>query len=559
MKKEDHRRLLEQAAMATMERIRRDREKAPGKLKHLFSYLEENIFDRNLDVTRMRRACGVRDNSLSIYFTEATGRAPRTYIAELRVETAAALIRDTDLRMWIISNLTGFSHQVVLNRNFKRFFEMTPMAFRLGARKIIAKGHSPTIGTPSVAELRKAIAHEQKATSELFMHIRYPNSSECADRETQSDLFFEKLAFPENAIEAIKVEEAWEFLKEKPWVEQRTIIHDRIVFPTPILFHYLREKSIPEGRDNRKLGVHLAELAMHSLGITEYISGKELLNLRAQGWIWLGNARRLADDLNGAEAAFSIAASYLEQEKEDSQVQAEYYSMKTSLRLWQRRIAEATELNRRALSMLRAIGNPRDIGTSLIIGGYLYYRAGKDEESIAYSEEALKHLNGQTEPYLEFAATYNLTTAYVKTGALEKAKGMLPRLRELIEIAHAGAASAHFLQWLESQIADASNEFILAAGLYHAARAGFLKLDQNIEAALVSLDLALLNWRHGRLGEVRELTLKVIPLLEAIQYHEEAAAGMKMLQSAIEKDALTRTVLEKTREYLENIRLDPWT
>ncbi len=96
------------------------------------------------------------------------------------------------------------------------------------------------------------------------------------------------------------------------------------------------------------------------------------------------------------------------------------------------------------------------------------------------------------------------------------------------------------------------------AAVGQAARDGFLKVGQNIQAALVSLDFALHCWKHGRLTQVRELILGIIPLLEAIQFHEEAAAGLKLLQSAIENDAMTQTVLKEVREYLERIRLDTW-
>ncbi len=566
MKKENHRLLLEQAARATMERIRLDREKAPDKFKHLFFYLEDNLFDRNLDINQMRRDCRIRDNSLSIFFTEVAGTPPQSYILERRMETAAALIRDTDIPMWNISKLIGFSQQTLLTRNFRKRYEMTPMAFRSGIRAIIAEaGGRPTAEMPSVDELRKAVSSGIKSQDalEIIMRIQHSRLQECTpapttDRGSQRDLPLEKLTFSDKTLESIKAEVAWEFIREKPWAEQRAIIRERLKFSTPALFHHLRNKCIPEGRNDRKFGVHLAELAMQALSVTEYVTGKELLNLRAQGWVWLGNARRLTDDLNGADAAFSIAEAYLVQEIGKPSVRAEYYSMKTSLRLWQRKTEEACELNARALSMFRDLGETREIATSLIIGAFLHQRTGNDDLSIAYSNEALELLRDKSEYELEFAATLNLTSAYVKIGSLEQAKELLPQVYKLRSVAHVGVASLHFLQWLEGRLSAALNEPNSAAALYEVARDGFLNLDQNIHAALVSLDFALHCWEQDHFTKVKELALGIIPLLEACQFHEEAVSGLRLLQSALENDALTRTVLQELRESLEKIRVDPW-
>jgi len=558
MIREEDRLLLEQAATASLDRIRRDGEKAPERLKKLFDYLEENIFDKRLDVNQMKRDCKMRNNSVSIFFGEVTGQPPHAYIVERRVDTAAALLRDSALRIRIITELTGFSGHPIFTRNFKTFYGMTPQAFRVGVKKIFAKAGCWTAGFPSVEELRTVITHglESEEAKRLTSRIKWHNTLESplpyatTSQEPQEPFLIRE--------EKTKVEEAWEVLREKQWSDQLEIVRNCQTFSTPAFFHFLRKKSVPEGRDNRQLGVHMAELAVECLEVTERVIGENLFQLRAQGWAWTGNARRLAGDLAGAEAAFSIAEAYLEKLKEETLVHAEYYGLKSTLRLWQGRLDEASSLHDRALPIFRAAGTLRDIAASLIEGAYTYGRAGEDEKSIAYSEEALDLLSGHAEPYLEFAACFNLTNACVKVGAFEKAKELLPRARELRDAAHLGEVSLYFLQWVEARLIDSLGECGSAADRYQAARDGFLKLGQNIHAALVSLDFALYHWKQDSFAQVREITLGIIPLLEAIQFHEEAVAGLKLLKSAIEKDALTHTVLQEVREYLERIRMEPW-
>ena len=68
--------LLRQAAVESLERIQLDRAKAPQRLKPLLAYIEEHLFDPTLDVNQLKRACGVRDNSVPIQFHSAVGRPP---------------------------------------------------------------------------------------------------------------------------------------------------------------------------------------------------------------------------------------------------------------------------------------------------------------------------------------------------------------------------------------------------------------------------------------------------------------------------------------------------
>ncbi len=551
--------LLEGAAAASLDRIRKDWESAPEKMKMVFSYLEEHLFEKDLDVSRMKRDCGIADNSFSIFFADVTGQGPHAYIVERRIETAAALLRDTTLRAHDITKSIGFSYGPVLTRNFKNVYGMTPRAFRTGVREIFAKAGCSTTGFPSVRELRIALIRglESEETRELIFLIKEHNALE---NEPPSETADQELHDPSvTREESFRIERAWKVLRERPWTDQRDMIKNCLTFATPAFSRSLLKRSIPEGRGNRILGVHLAELALECIKMTEQAIGKDLFQLRAHGWVWLGNARCLAHDFSGAESAFSYAANYLDRENEETLVLGEYYNLKSKLRFCQGRLDEALTLHDRALSIFRAKGAPKDLANSLINGAQIYERAGRDDESIPHLKEAIHLLKDQSEPYLEFAAYFNLTNAYIKTEALENAEKMLPWVYELREKANPGEVSLYHIHWLEGRLSGVLGQFSSAACRYQAARDGFLEVGQNIHAALVSLDFALHCWKHGRLDQVRELTLGVIPLLGAIRFHEEAVAGLKLLQSAIENRALTQAVIKKVKEYLEKVRLDTWT
>lgn len=127
---DDARELLDEAAREPLARIRADRERVPAKIKPLLEYLEGHLFDRELNVNRLKRACNVRDNSLTLVFHAQVGASPKSYITERRLETAAWLLRETDLRIWQISELVGYSGLSVFGKAFDRWADERPGAYR---------------------------------------------------------------------------------------------------------------------------------------------------------------------------------------------------------------------------------------------------------------------------------------------------------------------------------------------------------------------------------------------------------------------------------------------
>jgi AraC-like DNA-binding protein len=168
--------LLKTAASESMERIRRDRAEAPENLQPVLAYIEDHLFDPTLKVGRLQKACGIRDSSLSTQFRSATGQPPRRYIEDRRLETGRHLLVETDLKIWRIAVLLGFSELAVFSRAFERRSGQRPSVFRTRAREE-AGGRAalrPIDGEPRPSDpewLRRA-AHGGLAASEASPLIR---------------------------------------------------------------------------------------------------------------------------------------------------------------------------------------------------------------------------------------------------------------------------------------------------------------------------------------------------------------------------------------------------
>lgn len=138
MLQEVSRQLLRSAAAETVERIHQDQMTAPAKLRPLLSYIADHLFDKDLSVNRLKRECSIRDNSVAIHFHSSVGQPPHSYIANARMEVASRLLSSTDLPVWRISEMLGFSSIQVFSRAFYRSQKQRPINFRRSTRTFVA-------------------------------------------------------------------------------------------------------------------------------------------------------------------------------------------------------------------------------------------------------------------------------------------------------------------------------------------------------------------------------------------------------------------------------------
>lgn len=149
---------LSEAARITLARIRSDQQRASKRLRPLLRYIEANLFNPSLNVNRLKRDCGIRDNSVAIQFHSALGQAPKAYISSRRLETAARLIITTNFRVWEIGELIGYSNLGVFSKAFNRWAGQRPNAFRRQMRGIDQREVPSDLVSPSF--LRRAVAGE---------------------------------------------------------------------------------------------------------------------------------------------------------------------------------------------------------------------------------------------------------------------------------------------------------------------------------------------------------------------------------------------------------------
>lgn len=121
---------LRGAATATVERIRKDEDRVGAKLKPLVAYIADHLFSPDLTVGQLKQACGIRDNSVALHFHREVGQPPHVYISRARIEVAVALMRQSNLPVWRVSELLGYSSIQVFSRAFFRLTGRRPLSVR---------------------------------------------------------------------------------------------------------------------------------------------------------------------------------------------------------------------------------------------------------------------------------------------------------------------------------------------------------------------------------------------------------------------------------------------
>ena len=87
-----------------------------------------------LSLGKVARAAHTSPNYFSEKFKEATGTNFVRYVARTRFEKAAALLRETDLRVSEIAFACGFQSLSQFNRVFKKFAAKSPTEYRAERR-----------------------------------------------------------------------------------------------------------------------------------------------------------------------------------------------------------------------------------------------------------------------------------------------------------------------------------------------------------------------------------------------------------------------------------------
>jgi tetratricopeptide (TPR) repeat protein len=307
------------------------------------------------------------------------------------------------------------------------------------------------------------------------------------------------------------------------------------------LLDLLLERSCAARYDDPARMIQLARAACafaKAMPTSRY--GQEVVeDLRARTWAELGNSYRVADQMEKAEAAFARARVHLLRGTGAPALAARVGELAAALFTDLRRFDEADEVYQRAAEVYRGLHLLEARGRVLVRMGLLRGYVGEPERGIIILLTALKSIPPDSP--LRLPAIHGLALNLVDSHMPDAAEKLVKKYRRLYH--RAGKLNRIRLFWLEGKIAFGLGKHGTAEAKLNTARLAFAHEEQDYDAALVSLDLALVHLRCGRRKETVWLVNQMLSTFRRLGIAREVIASLIVLRKSLSADRSTDSIV----------------
>ena len=351
-----------------------------------------------------------------------------------------------------------------------------------------------------------------------------------------------------------QAEELWAALSRLPPKQRRAAVEAEPKYWTWALAERLCAESVRAAAHRADRAVELAKLALRA---AELAPGSETWRSRIQGYTWafVANARRVQGDLPGADEAFlGFDRLWEAGAPADPGVldASRPLDLKASLRRQQGRYDEALALLDQAFATSPAGEAQARI---LINKAATWTRRGDDEQAIEALRQADALLQQAVVPRLSLVARFDLAVHLGQLGRYTEAEALLPEVRELaVELGN--ELDLIRVLWLEGRVAAGLKRREALPALEQV-RNYFTDKKIAYDAALASLEVAVLHLEAGQTGEVARLADEMFWIFTAQGVHQEALAALRLFYEAAKNEEATAELASETLDYLNKARHNP--
>jgi len=480
-------------------RVLNDVPRVSKLLGRFLADLSGNVLSPDLELRTQATCCGCPTRTIRRHFRTSLNMSFSAYVRSVRLEVAQHLLQN-NCSVWEVAKVVGYSSASSFTRAYVR---------RHG-RKPTSERRAPFVDDHVPAEDRFSEIYE------IFLDHLWPRLLEM-ERSQRAELFIKGYRFHPLAI----AEE-------------------------------LKRLSREDTRDDRRRGVRLAELAVYAVysGFPE-MTAEERLSHEVEALANLANARRMASDPMGAESEFKRIDALLATGEVPAAVEGYVKLVKGHLRSFQRRLDEALDLLTRAAEIWRAIEDDSHLIKTLLALGQCQELRGEVNTIVCHYEEAAR-LAGRDEfqdDYLKIAIYWHLANGYRLVGQREEARETLGTAIALLSRFEGSSVRAH-LRWLEGLVDLDEGEMASAKRAFYDAKKGLEIVGEAANAAVVSLDLAVVELKQGGVGSATRLVAEALPVLHSVQLEGEIVVSLKVLEESLVKERVAGEVLLDVRRLL---------
>ncbi len=304
----------------------------------------------------------------------------------------------------------------------------------------------------------------------------------------------------------------------------------------------------------------MLSLAESAAGVAKHIKAEKypwpefVADLRAQAFADLGNAYRVNDRLSEAEQAFEQANKFLEDGTSDPFLEGRVLDLFASLRRAQRRLGDAISLLCRVHVLYLEAGDSHLAGRALVSKGINTHYQGNPREAADLVRKGLHLLEPERDRQLVSIAQQVLLHALTDCGEYRQASALL--LQSGLRGAFANEPlNLLKLRWVEGKVHAGLGRPEKAERAFVEVRREYLRLGQVYDAAMVGLELAAVWLKQDRSAQVRELAEEMYNTFVELGVQPEAARALYFVREACLAQAVTVTMIERVRQFLERL---PW-
>lgn len=288
----------------------------------------------------------------------------------------------------------------------------------------------------------------------------------------------------------------------------------------------------------------------------ERLGARRLADLQCRAWAALGNAYRVADDLQSAEWALGRAAELHLQGTGDEVLATRLLDLQASLCGAQRRFPTAMEALDAVYTLHLRRGDDHLAGRALVKKGLYTGYSNDAEGAVRLLSEGLSLIDQDRDPQLTLSAVHNIAWFLVDCGRFRQARVLVWENRWRYA-EHGGRIDRVKLRWLQGLIDAGMGSLAGAEQALVEARKGLGEAGLRYHSALSGLDLASILLRQKRGDEARAMVLESTGVFLELSIEREAFGAVLMLRQTFEAGVEAKALLDQVILFLRRLEHDP--
>lgn len=326
-------------------------------------------------------------------------------------------------------------------------------------------------------------------------------------------------------------------------------------------FDALLERSWSLRYEDRERMVDLACAAVRvarSLNARKY-GVEQVMDLQCRARAELGNAYRVAGQLDQAFDCFVHATRLHENGTKDTALRVRLLNLQASLAADRRQFGLACLVFGYIHDYYLGEGDDHLAGRALIKRGLYTGYSGEPEQALRLLQQGLKLIDADREPDLVLSAVHNQLCFLVEAGHFDKARKHLFLNRKLLKQV-GGRFNEIKLAWLEARIYQGREDFDRAEQGLRKVKERFQELEQYYDAAIASLDFAMVLLSQERTDEARMILLEAVQVFNSLRIGREEMGAILLLWQVAEKEQETAKLLDivsQVTAFLRQVERDP--